>query len=452
MPNSVRFNPDYPTITASNNLYARAAGLIPAHSQTLAKGPGQYVNGVAPKYLKRGKGARVWDVDGNEYLDYNAAIGPISLGYAYPKVDEAVLQQLAEGITFSLVHPLEVEVAELIRQVVPNAEAVRYSKTGAEVTSAAVRLARAYTDRDGVLCCGYHGWHDWYIGVTSRNAGVPQVVKELVRTFPYNDLDAVREMLDENTACVILEPMVFDYPDPGFLAGLKALCRANGTLLIFDEMWTGFRWAIGGAQEFFGITPDLACFSKAIANGMPLAVLTGRAEVMALLEEEVFFFSTFGGETLSLAAARATIGEMLEQNVPAYLAHLGEQIQEGYNELAAHLGLAHVTRCIGHPARTLVTFAPSAGNPLMMKSLVQQELIKRGILWSGFHNLTFAHTPRDVDYTLAAYREALEILRRALRHGRIADQIRGIPVQPVFRQTGNFPEKLENGVNGQVIR
>lgn len=441
MPNSVRFNPDYPTITVSDDLYGRADGLIPAHTQTLAKGPTQYVNGVAPKYLQRGKGARVWDVDGNEYLDYNAGIGPISLGYAYKAVDDAIQRQLADGITFSLVHPLEVEVAELIHRVVPNAAAVRFGKTGAEVTSAAVRLARAYTGRDHVLCCGYHGWHDWYIGVSARDAGVPQAVKTLVHTFQYNDLDSVRAALDENTACVILEPMVFDFPAPGFLETLQALCRANGTLLIFDEMWTGFRWALGGAQAYFGVTPDLACYSKAIANGMPLALLTGRADVMALLDEEVFFFSTFGGEALSLAAARATIDEMQAQNVPAYLSYIGEQLQEGYNELAAHLGLKHVTQCVGYPARTMVTFAPAAADPLLLKSLVQQELIKRGILWSGFHNVTFAHTTRDVDYTLEAYRDVLTMLRAALKNGRVAEQLRGLPVQPVFRKTGDFHTK-----------
>ncbi len=448
MPNSIRFNPDYPTITRSEALYGRATGLIPAHTQTLAKGPTQYVNGVAPKYLQRGKGARVWDVDGNEYLDYNAAIGPLSLGYAYKRVDDAIRQQLADGITFSLVHPLEVEVAELIRQVVPNAESVRFGKTGAEVTSAAVRLARAYTGRAHVLCCGYHGWHDWYIGVTTRSAGVPESVKALVHTFAYNDLDSVRAALDENIACVILEPMVFEFPAHNFLMELQALCRANGTLLIFDEMWTGFRWAMGGAQAYFDVAPDLACFSKAIANGMPLAVLTGRAEVMSLLDEEVFFFSTFGGETLSLAAAKATIQELQEQNVLAYLAYIGEQLQDGYNELAAHLDMAHVTQCVGYPARTLVTFSPNSGDPLLLKSLMQQELIKRGILWSGFHNVTFSHTTRDVDYTLTAYREVLEILRVALKNGRVAEQLRGTPVQPVFRKTGSFHTKPKVGVNG----
>src|SRR5579872_2039951 len=182
MPNKITLDQSYPDITKSNELYARATGLIPAYSQTLAKGPGQYVKGVAPKYLVRGKGSHVWDVDGNEFIDYNMAIGPLSLGYCYDAVDEAIKRQLADGITFSMMHPLEVEVAELIREVVPNAEMVRYSKTGADVTSAAVRLARAFTGRKKVLCCGYHGWHDWHISVTDRNKGIPQAIQDLTYT------------------------------------------------------------------------------------------------------------------------------------------------------------------------------------------------------------------------------------------------------------------------------
>jgi glutamate-1-semialdehyde aminotransferase len=441
MPNGVEFNPTFPDITESDRLYARAAGLIPAYSQTLAKGPTQYVNGVAPKYLQFGKGARVWDVDGNEYLDFNMGVGPISLGYAYEPVDAAIKEQLEDGITFSLTHPLEVELSELIREVIPNAEAVRFSKTGAEVTSAAVRLARAYTGRDKVLCCGYHGWHDWYIGVTARNRGVPQVIKDLVHTFNYNDIDSVLAGLDDDTACVILEPLVFDPPEDDFLAELQQLCQKNGTLLIFDEMWTGFRLALGGAQEYFGVEPDLACYSKAIANGMPLAVLTGRQAVMQLLAEEVFFFTTFGGEALSLAAAKATIKEMQQEEVPAYLAEQGQKLKDGYNQLAAALGINHYTTCKGHPARTLITFDAAAGDPLLLKSLVQQEMIKRGILWSGFHNICFSHLDDDVAYTLDVYAEVLPILKQAVAAKTVADYLRGEPVQPVFRKTGDFHTK-----------
>src|SRR5579859_5774324 len=341
MPNQIDFNKDYPVITESDKLYERALRIMSPVTQTLAKGPGQYVKGVAPKYLKRGLGAHVWDVDGNEFLDYNMAIGPLSLGYCYPKVDEAIIAQLRDGITFSMMHELEVVLAELVHRVIPNAEAIRISKTGADVTSAAVRVARAFTGRKKVLCCGYHGWHDWYISVTSRNAGIPEEIKELSATFEYNDLQSVKDALDEDVACVILEPFVFEAPKDNFLGELKALCEANGTLLIFDEMWTGFRIAIGGAQEYFGVTPDLACYTKAFANGMPISLLTGRKDVMNLFNEEVFFFTTFGGEALSLAAAVATIGEMIAKNVPAYLAEKGKKLKDGYNALAAELDIAH---------------------------------------------------------------------------------------------------------------
>jgi len=441
MPNKVAFNEDYPVVTQSDKLYERALPIMTPVTQTLAKGPGQYINGVAPKYLKRGKGSHVWDVDGNEFLDYNMGIGPLSLGYCYPRVDEAIIAQLKDGITFSMMHELEVVLAELVHEIIPNAEAIRISKTGADVTSAAIRVARAYTGRKKVLCCGYHGWHDWYISVTSRSNGIPEEIKELTSTFEYNDLDSVRNALDEDVACVILEPFVFEAPKDNFLQALKDLCDANGTLLIFDEMWTGFRIALGGAQEYFGVTPHLACYSKAFANGMPISLLTGKKEIMDLFREEVFFFTTFGGEALSLAAAIATIQEMREKNVPAWLAEKGRRLKDGYNTLAADLGIAHYTKCTGYDCRSLVSFDASAGNPLELKSFVQQELIKRGILWSGFHNMSFSHTDGDVDYTLAAYREVLGLLKEAVSRQEVGSLLRGAPIEPVFRKVSNFNTK-----------
>lgn len=441
MPNKVRFNEDYPVITESNKLYERAQPIMTPVTQTLAKGPGQYINGVAPKYLKKGKGSHVWDVDGNEYLDYNMAIGPLSLGYGYPRVDEAIIEQLKDGITFSMMHELEVILAELVHKIIPNAESIRISKTGADVTSAAVRVARAYTGRNKVLCCGYHGWHDWYISVTSRDSGIPAAVKDLSATFGYNDIQSVKDSLDEDTACVILEPFVFEAPANGFLQELKDLCAANGTLLIFDEMWTGFRIAVGGAQEYFGVTPDLACYSKAFANGMPISLLTGRRDVMKLFQEEVFFFTTFGGEALSLAAAVATIQEMIEKDVPAWLAGKGKKLKDGYNALAVELGMDGYTRCTGYDCRSLVSFDASAGNPLEVKSFVQQELIKRGILWAGFHNMSYSHTDEDVTYTLKAYREVLGLLKEAVAAGDVAARLKGKPVEAVFRKVSNFNMK-----------
>src|SRR5262245_19356978 len=433
MPEVARLERALPVITRSEEWYQRATGLIPAYTQTLAKGPGQYVAGVAPKYLQCGKGSHVWDVDGNEFIDFSMAIGPLSLGYAYDAVDRAIRDQLEDGITFSMMHPLEVEVAELIRHTVPNAEMVRYSKTGADVTSAAVRLARAFTGRSKVISCGYHGWHDWYIAVTDRSLGVPKHVQQLTRTFDYNDMASVANVLDDDTACAILEPMIFDAPRDGFLHELKAACRRNGTLLIFDEMWTGFRFALGGAQERFGVQADLMCYSKAIANGMPLAVLGGRADVMRLFERDVFFFTTFGGEALSLAAAKATIRELRDRRVPDYLERQGRVLRDGYNELARALNMPY-TRAIGAECRSLVTFDAKAGDPLEMKSLLQQELFARGILWSGFHNISFSHTDADVAQALVGYREALVLLKQAVDDGCVRRMLRGLPVEPVFRR------------------
>jgi len=432
---------DYPDITESNRLWERARGLIPAGTQTLAKGPGQHVDGVAPKYLRRGKGARVWDVDGNEYLDMSMGVGPLVLGYCYPAVDDAIRRQLADGITFSLMHPLEVEVAERIRELVPSAEAVRFSKTGADVTSAAIRVARAFTGRSKVVCCGYHGWHDWHIGVTDRAAGIPPAVRDLTSTFEYNDLGSLDRALDGDVACVIMEPMVFEDPERGFLEGVRERCTANGSALVFDEMWTGFRLAAGGAQERFGVRADLCTFSKAVANGMPLSVLAGRADMMAVLERDAFFFTTFGGEALSLAAAQATLAELVARDVPAHLAAIGGAIREGYNRLARSLGMDHYTRCAGPGCRTLVSFTPPHGSALELKSLVQQELIRRGVLWSGTHAISFSHTPEDVALLLGAYAEVLPIARQAVEGGTVRAQLRGRPVEAVFRRTSHFNTK-----------
>ncbi len=437
--NRVAHNEADPRIEHSNALWSRSRGLIPCGTQTLAKGPTQHVDGVAPKYLSRGRGARVWDVDGNEYLDMEMAIGPLSLGYADPVVDAAIRDQLHDGITYSLMHPLEVEVAELIRDTVPNVESVRYSKTGCDVTTAAVRVARAFTGRSRVACCGYHGWHDWYIGTTTRRAGVPDEVAKLTTTFAYNNLDSVRAAVTDETACVIMEPTVLEAPKPGFLEGIRKICDERGALLVFDEMWTGFRMALGGAQEAYGIRADLAVFSKAIANGMPLSVICGRGDVMAEFEKDVFFFTTFGGEALSLAAAAATIPELRRREVPRVMAEQGKRLRDGYQEICKEHGIEW-TRLVGIDARTMAVFDPAVGDGLIAKSFVQQELIRRGVLWSGFHNLSWAHRPSDIDYLLECYREVLPMLAGHVKNGTVASALRGKPLEAVFRKTVDASE------------
>jgi glutamate-1-semialdehyde aminotransferase len=254
-------------------------------------------------------------------------------------------------------------------------------------------------------------------------------------------MKSVIDAMDDDTACAILEPMIFEEPRDSFLHELKDACRRNGTLLVFDEMWTGFRFALGGAQERFAVQADLMCYSKAIANGMPLAVLAGRADVMRLCEKDVFFFTTFGGETLSLAAAKATIQELRDRRVPAYLARQGRALRDGYNDLARELDMPY-TRAVGAECRSLVTFDAAAGDPLEMKSLVQQELFARGVLWSGFHNMSFSHTEADIAHTLKAYREALGTLKRAVDAGGVRQALLGSPVEPVFRRISNVDEDI----------
>lgn len=441
MVNKIAANSNLPSIEKSNQIWQRSQGLIPAGTQTLAKGPSQYSCGVAPKYLVKGKGARVWDADGNEYLDYNMGVGPLILGYCNLEVDAAIRTQLDDGITFSLMHPLEVELAELIRECIPHAESVRFSKTGCDVTSAAIRLARAFTGREKVLCCGYHGWHDWYIATTARNAGIPLSTAALTTTFKYNNIQSVQEALDKDTACVILEPLVFEREKNDFVFRLRELCDQNGTLLIFDEMWTGFRCARGGAQEFLGVRSDLSLFSKAIANGMPISVIAGRRDVMDLLEEDVFFFTTFGGEALSLAASLACINFIRKHDVIQHINQLGQGLLDGVNKIIADLSMDYIN-VIGYPFRTMMNFTPLQADPFEMKTLVQQEMIRRGILWSGFHNLCYAHSREDIDYTLDAYAQVLSVLKDAVAKNNIKDQLKGEILEPVFRPVGKAKKRI----------
>ena len=261
-------------------LSARAEQSIPLGSQTFSKSRLCFPHGAAPLFIERGQGARVWDVDGNEYLDFASGLLAISLGYCDPDVNQAVLEQLNLGSIFSLPHRLETEVAEQLIELIPCAEMVRFGKNGTDATSACIRLSRAVTGRERVAVCGYHGWQDWYIGSTTRHLGVPECVRELTHRFDYNDLGSLKAQLEAHPgefAAVILEPMNVAWPTPEFLPGLRQLCDQHGALLIFDETITGFRFHLGGAQTLFGVTPDLAAFGKGMANGFPISASTWAA-------------------------------------------------------------------------------------------------------------------------------------------------------------------------------
>ena len=425
------------SLRQSNDYKRRAESVIPSCTQTFSKGPTQFVQGVAPAFLNRGEGSHVWDVDGHEYIDYPMALGPIILGYNYQPVTSAVLEQMGNGTIFTLPHPLEVEVAEMLVESIPCAEMVRFGKNGSDATSGAVRAARAYTGREIIVCCGYHGWQDWYIGTTSRNLGVPKAVRELTIPFEYNNLESLKRIFanhPEQVAAVIMEPVGVKEPIDGFLKQVQELARSEGSLLIFDEVITGFRLALGGAQEYFGITPDLACVGKGMANGYPISAVVGRRQIMEVFDE-IFFSFTFGGETLSLAAAKATITEMRRKDIHAHLWEQGRRLKDGYNKISRENDLGPFTECVGLPPRTLVVFRDECGgNSLLLKSLFQQECIKRGVLFTGGHNISFSHSPEDIDNTLEVYQTALGIVADAIRKEGVAMGLEGEPVQPVFRQ------------------
>ncbi len=424
-------------LTQSYQLKAKAEKLIPSGTQTFSKAPTQFVQGVAPVFLKRGQGSHVWDVDGNEYIDYPMGLGPIILGHNYPAVTEIVTRQIHDGTTFSLPHPLEVAVAEMLVEVIPCAQMVRFGKNGSDATAGAIRAARAYTGKDIIACCGYHGWQDWYIGTTTRNKGVPETVEKLTVSFDYNNTSSLELIFSEHpgqVAAVIMEPVGVIEPEEGFLQHVREITNKNGALLIFDEVITGFRLALGGAQDYYGVTPDLACFGKAMANGYPLSAIVGRRDVMEWFDE-VFFSFTFGGETLSLAAAKATISEMKGKSVISHLWEQGRKLKDGYNVLAKEFGVNDFTECIGLSPRTVIAFKDDAGEEsLILKSLFQQECLKRGILFSGGQNICFSHSNADIDQTLRVYRSAMEILAEAINHKDALQRLEGQPISPVFRK------------------
>ncbi len=426
-----------PTIETSNALWERGKELIPAGTQTLSKGPSQFVNGFGPKYLVRGEGAYVWDADGNRFLDYPMGLGAVSLGHGRREVVEAIAKQAADGTSFSLMHPLEITLAERIVEMVPCAERVRFGKNGSDATSACIRAARAKTGRKHVARCGYHGWQDWSIdaGYGIRARGVPSEVMELTRPFPYNNLAALEALLTETPcAAVILEPVGAVVPQPGYLEGVRELATEYGAVLVFDEVISGFRYARGGAQEHFGVTPDLCSMGKGMANGVPISVVAGTREFMEPFEE-IFFSFTFGGETTAIAAALATIDVMEKHQYWAHCWTLGAQLQEGYRAIAKEFDLADLTDCVGLAPWSVVTFvdrAPWTG--MQLKTLFQQEMLRHGILFSGSQFISLAHTAEDIATTIEAYRHAMRVLRFALDSSVVDQLTLGKVNELVFRR------------------
>ncbi len=417
-------------------LFEKVLKIIPNASQTFSKSYLQFSAGASPLFIKEGKGCFLTDVDDNTYMDYTMGLGPCILGYAFGPVLEAIEHQLKKGSAFTLPHYLEYELAELLTQVIPSAEMVRFGKNGSDVTSGAVRLARAYTGRDYIACCGYHGWQDWYIATTTRSKGIPEAVKELTLSFQYNNIESLEKLFDryrDKIACVIMEPVSLAAPECDFLNKVEQLAHKNGALLVFDEVVTGFRFALGGAQEYFGVTPDIACVGKAMANGMPMSAIVGKREFMKLFDE-IFFSFTFGGETASIAAALATIRYMKEHSVHEGIWRQGEKFKNGLERIIAEKRTGGIVSLDGYPIRTVMGFKGEEKESLKMKTLFQQECVKRGVLFTGGHNISLPHDDRAMEKTLTVYDEVMDILKYSIEYRMLDEMIEGRLLEPVFRR------------------
>ena len=415
---------------------ARAERTIPLGSQTFSKSRTQYPIGISPLYIGKAKGCKVWDIDGNEYVDLVNSLASITLGYGDKGVERVVKKQLRKGVSFSLPGTLEAEVAELIVSMVPSAEMVRFSKNGTDATSAAIRLSRAFTGRDHIAVCGYHGWQDWFIGSTTRNKGVPEVVSALTHKFEYNNIESLKSILEKFSnqfAAVILEPMNIDWPNNNFLEEVKKETQKAGAILIFDETITGFRFDNGGAQSLFKVTPDLSTFGKGMANGFPLSAVVGRREIMMEMEE-IFFSGTFGGELLSLAAAKEVLTRYVKEDVCEKLEINGSAIFKEVNSIITENKLETVLKLSGHPSWNFLSWSATADNTdLELKTFFMQEMFKIGILILGTHNISVAHDSKVREKITDSYSKVLKSIRNALENGSLKSQLEVLPLQPLFK-------------------
>ena len=418
----------------SDQLLERALRCIPLGSQTFSKSLTQYPRGVSPFFIERGRGSKVWDVDGNEYIDFVNSLAAVTIGYCDKDVDKAVQEQMKNGVTFSLPHTLEMEVAEKLIEIIPCAEKVRFAKNGTDATSASIRIARAYTGKEHIAVCGYHGWQDWYIGSTTRDLGVPKAVKELTHKFEYNNLESLEKIFQEQElACVIMEPMNIEYPKDNFLKKVKELAYKNNALLIFDETVTGFRYSLGGAQELFDVTPDLATFGKGMANGYPLSAVVGSNKIMQKVED-IFFSGTFGGETLSLASANAVIDKYKDKKIIEYFYEVGSYLIKKLNQLIANESLEGYFGVLGHPSWSFLHIKEQGKyNSFEIKTFFLQEMFRRGILTLGSHNISFSHTKKNVDQLLDVYAEVLPMVKENIKNQTLLENIQSDVLQPLFK-------------------
>jgi glutamate-1-semialdehyde 2,1-aminomutase len=427
----------------SLGLRARLHAIIPGGSHTYAKGDDQYPEAAAP-YLTHGDGCHVWDVDGNEFIEYGMGLRAVTLGHAYRPVVDAAARQMLLGTNFTRPTLLELECAETLLRIVGTGDMVKFAKNGSDVTTAAVKLARAHTGRDLVAICAqqpFFSVDDWFIGLTPMGAGIPKAVRELTLKFNYNDPDSLRALFEAHPgriACVVMEPATALEPVDDFLARVKRLCEDHGAVLIFDEMITGFRWHLGGAQRVYNVVPHLSAFGKALGNGFAISALVGQRAIMELGglrhdRERVFLLSTtHGAESHALAAAMAVMQTYERQDVIGALYRQGERLARGVGDaIHRHRVEGHV-ELLGRPCNLVYATRDADRQPSQpFRTLFLQELIRRGVLAPSFV-VSAAHTDADIDATVRAVDGALGVYRRALDEG-VERHLAGRPVKPVMR-------------------
>lgn len=428
----------------SRRLQARSHAIIPGGAHTYSKGDDQFPE-AAPAFIVRGKGCHVWDVDGNEFIEYGMGLRSVTLGHAFEPVVEAAHRQMLLGCNFTRPAKIEMDYAQDLLGVLTNADMVKFAKNGSDVTTAAIKLARAYTERDMVAICSDHPFFsidDWFIGKTEMRAGIPRVLQDLTVSFRYNDLESVRELFakyPKRIACFITEPATAVEPQNNFLHHLKQLCEEDGSLLILDEMITGFRWHLGGAQAVYDVVPHLSTFGKGMGNGFAIAALAGKREIMRLGgldhdRERVFLLSTtHGAETHVLAAAQETLNIYRRCNVVQYLERQGVRLLTGIRECIDRNGVAGYFDVVGRPSNLIYVTKDRDGQPSQaFRTLFLQSLIRTGIIAPSLV-VSFSHTDEDINRTIDAVDGALAVYAQALADG-VDKYLLGRAVKPVNRK------------------
>lgn len=424
-------------IRKSEKLWEKSKKLIGSGVNTFSRGPGVFPLGSAPIFLEEQQGSKVKDVDQNWYIDWTMSCGSQTLGHNFLNTKKAIITQLEKGISFSLLNELEIEVAEKIVNLINFSDMIKFSKNGSDVCNAAVKIARHVTGRDMILVGGYHGFHDFYVASTDRNFGIPQCYKDLVKSIKYNDVKYLEELFDiykNKIACIIMEPILYEKPKDGFLQKVKEMCHQNGTLLIFDEMLSFFRFHMSGAQAFFNVEPDLMTFGKGLSGGMPLGVIAGPERYLKEFDK-VFLSSTYSPECLTLAAASATIDFYKTHPVIETLWKTGEAIETGCKEIIKKYNIEKNVQVAGYPVRLMVLTVNDSGiHNHVLASLYQQEMIKRGnLVFSGVLMLSYSHSEEDIQHFINSFDETCKIMKEAIESKTIEKYLTCKVGSPVFK-------------------